>query len=54
MCHHETLLSLKDRWDTLIYEFYNPETKKFDISKIPDLYDNNIMIVYIIVHFYKI
>ena len=40
MCHHETLLSLKDRWDTLIYEFYNPETKKFDISKIPDLYDN--------------
>lgn len=29
-----------DRWRKLLKSFYNPKTSKFDISKIPDIYDS--------------
>lgn len=39
LCHGETLLLVKQRWDQLINLFYNPKTDTFDATKVPDIYD---------------
>mmetsp|Transcript_39332 Transcript_39332/g.111414 ORF Transcript_39332/g.111414 Transcript_39332/m.111414 type:complete len:1167 (-) Transcript_39332:153-3653(-) len=39
-CGGERILLMFDRWRKLLKSFYNPKTEKFDISKIPDLYDS--------------
>ena len=39
LCHGETLFLLKTRWDRLISAFYDPVSRSFDPTKIPDVYD---------------
>ena len=39
LCHQETLFLLKTRWDRLIQAFYDPTSRSFDPTKIPDVYD---------------
>jgi hypothetical protein len=39
MCHGESLITMKHRWDELVHDFYNPDTDVFDPTKIPDVYD---------------
>ena len=39
LCHQETLFLLKTRWDRLIQAFYDPMSRSFDPTKIPDVYD---------------
>lgn len=34
------MLLMFDRWRKLLKSFYNPKTNKYDISKIPDIYDS--------------
>jgi inositol hexakisphosphate/diphosphoinositol-pentakisphosphate kinase len=34
------MLLMFDRWRKLLKSFYNSKTDKFDISKIPDIYDS--------------
>ena len=41
LCHGETLFLLKTRWDRLISAFYDPVSRSFDPTKIPDVYDCN-------------
>lgn len=39
-CESEKLILIFKRWIKLYQDFYDTKTKKFDISKIPDIYDN--------------
>jgi inositol hexakisphosphate/diphosphoinositol-pentakisphosphate kinase len=39
LCHGESLLTMKERWDELINSFYDPKTDRFNPTKIPDAYD---------------
>jgi len=39
-CGGERMLLMFDRWRKLLKSFYNSKTDKFDISKIPDIYDS--------------
>mmetsp|Transcript_36118 Transcript_36118/g.91148 ORF Transcript_36118/g.91148 Transcript_36118/m.91148 type:complete len:1152 (-) Transcript_36118:379-3834(-) len=39
-CNGERMLLMFDRWRKLLKSFYNPKTNKYDISKIPDIYDS--------------
>ena len=36
----ESLIIIYKRWSKLQKDFYDSETKKFNISKIPEIYDN--------------
>ena len=35
----ESIVLISSRWSKLNKEFYDKETKQFNISKIPDIYD---------------
>eukprot|EP00127_Corallochytrium_limacisporum_P000132 Clim_evm15s5 gene=Clim_evmTU15s5 len=39
VCGDETLYLLLRRWEKLAFDFYNKRKDKFDVSKIPDIYD---------------
>jgi len=40
LCHSETLLMMKSRWDKLLFEFYDKRSGWFNPTKIPDIYDS--------------
>ncbi len=46
-CEDEKIVLIYKRYAKLLNDFYNKEKEKFDISKIPDIYDN---IKYDIIH----
>lgn len=39
-CEDEKIILIYKRWHKLYLDFYNTKTKLFDVSKIPDIYDN--------------
>jgi predicted glycoside hydrolase/deacetylase ChbG (UPF0249 family) len=39
LCQKEALVLMRERWDKLYQEFYDPTTDTFDTTKIADLYD---------------
>ena len=39
-CESEKIILIFKRWIKLYQDFYDNKKKKFDISKIPDIYDN--------------
>lgn len=39
-CEDEKIILIYKRWIKLYQDFYNSKKKKFDVSKIPDIYDN--------------
>jgi inositol-hexakisphosphate/diphosphoinositol-pentakisphosphate 1-kinase len=39
-CEDEKIILIYKRWIKLYQDFYNTKKKKFDVSKIPDIYDN--------------
>ena len=46
-CEDEKIILIYKRWIKLYQDFYNKKKNRFDISKIPDVYDN---IKYDIIH----
>ncbi|KJE96389.1 histidine acid phosphatase domain containing 2A [Capsaspora owczarzaki ATCC 30864] len=39
LCNGETLSLMHKRWEKLLRDFFNKKKAKFDLSKIPDIYD---------------
>ena len=39
-CEDEKIILIYKRWIKLYQDFYNPKKKLYDVSKIPDIYDN--------------